>query len=60
MPTLFKRPSYILSGEKRVNSLIEKGRLYLYLIMLTLFKGLSYILDSGKRVNNFIKGRRLY
>jgi hypothetical protein len=59
MLTLFKGPSYILDSGERVNNLVEKGCLYLYLIILILFKRPSYILDNKKRVNNFIKGGRL-
>jgi hypothetical protein len=59
MLALFKGPYYIVISVKRVDSLAERGRLYLYLIMSTLFKRPSYILGGGERVNNFIKGGRL-
>jgi hypothetical protein len=60
MSTLFKGPSYILSGGERVNSLIKKGRPRPRLMMLTLFKRPSYILGGGERVDDFIKRGRLY
>jgi hypothetical protein len=59
MLTLFKGPSCVLDNRERVDSLVEKGRLCLCLIVLTLFKGPSYMLNSEERVDDFIKGERL-
>jgi hypothetical protein len=59
MLILLKGPSYILGGEKRVDSLAKEGRPRPRLIILILLKGPSYILGGGERVDDFIKGGRL-